>query len=85
MDSKGEADPNIDRVEAADHENLVDNQGTQGLWKDRVRHRADNYLSALTDVVNDEVEVEQIASQFLEKVKLIASIHKNVLLNIEQA
>ncbi|CAK9863421.1 unnamed protein product [Sphagnum jensenii] len=145
-----------DRVEAADHENLVDDQSTQGLWKDRVRKgcylmellgknargpgrathyywkeqklffkdlyvprpeerrilvvqmhedlghsgeqrllveicrrcgvqastifspfmvltgrsprlKADNYLSALTDVVNDEVEVEQIASQFLEK------------------
>ncbi|CAK9882044.1 unnamed protein product [Sphagnum jensenii] len=194
MDFEGEANPNTDRVEAADHENLVDDQGMQGLWKTvygveekepdvwndaicltllkegvlpdgvtreeckrarkRATHyywkeqklffkdlyvprpeerrilvvqmhedlghsgeqrllveicrrcgvqastrfspfmvltgrsprlRADNYLSALTDVVNDEVEVEQIASQFLEKVKLIASIHENILLNIEQA
>jgi hypothetical protein len=46
------------------------------------RLRADNYLSALTGVVDDEVGVEQIAAQFLEKVELIASIHKDVLLNI---
>jgi len=47
--------------------------------------RADNYLSALTGVVDDGVDVGQIAAQFLEKVKLIASIHENVLLNVEQA
>jgi hypothetical protein len=35
--------------------------------------------------VDDEVDVEQIAAQFLEKVCLIASIHENVLLNVEQA
>ncbi len=44
---------------------------------------ADNYLSALTSVVDDGVDVEQIAAQFLEKVSLIASIHENVLLNVE--
>ncbi len=50
------------------------------------RLKADNYLSALTGVVDDGVEyVGQIAAQFLEKVKLIASIHENVLLNVEQA
>jgi len=49
------------------------------------RLRADNYLGALTGVVDDEVGVEQIAAQFLEKVELIASIHKDVLLNIGQA
>jgi hypothetical protein len=49
------------------------------------RLRANNYLSALTGVVDDGVDVGQIATQFLEKVKLIASIHKNVLLNVEQA
>jgi len=49
------------------------------------RLRADNYLSALTGVVDDGVDVGQIAAQFLEKVKLIASIHENVLLNVEQA
>jgi hypothetical protein len=36
-------------------------------------------------VVNDGVDVEQIAAQFLEKVNLIASIHESVLLNVEQA
>jgi len=50
-----------------------------------LRLRADNYLSALTGVVDDGVDVEQIAVQFLEKVKLIASIHESVLLNVEQA
>jgi hypothetical protein len=49
------------------------------------RLRADNYLSALTSVVDDGVDVEQMATQFLEKVNLIASIHENVLLNVEQA
>jgi hypothetical protein len=49
------------------------------------RLRADNYLSALTSVVDDGDDVEQIAAQFLEKVKLIASIHEGVLLNVEQA
>jgi len=49
------------------------------------RLRVDNYMSALTGVVDDGVDVGQIAAQFLEKVKLIASIHKNVLFNIEQA
>jgi hypothetical protein len=49
------------------------------------RLRADNYLSTLTRVVDDGLDVEQITAQFLEKVKLIASIHENVLLNVEQA
>jgi len=49
------------------------------------RLRADNYLSALTGVVDDGVDVEQIAAQFLEKVKLIANIHESVLLNVKQA
>jgi hypothetical protein len=48
------------------------------------RLRVDNYLSALTGVVDDGVDVGQIVAQFLEKVKLIASIHKNVLLNVKQ-
>jgi len=49
------------------------------------RLRTDNYLSTLTGVVDDGLDVEQIAAQFLEKVKFIASIHENVLLNVEQA
>jgi hypothetical protein len=48
------------------------------------RLRADNYLHALTDVTDDSVDVEVVAAQFLQKVKLIASIHENVLLNVEQ-
>jgi hypothetical protein len=49
------------------------------------RLRADNHLDALTGVVDDGVGIEQIAAHFLKKVELIASIHKDVLLNIEQA
>jgi hypothetical protein len=49
------------------------------------RLRADNCLNALTDVVDDGANVEITATQFLEKVKLIASIHESVLLNMEQA
>jgi hypothetical protein len=36
-------------------------------------------------VIDDNVDVEVIATQFLQKMKLIASIHENVLLNVEQA
>jgi hypothetical protein len=49
------------------------------------RLRADNSLSALTNVVDDGVDIEYTAAQFLDKVKLIVSIHESVLLNIEQA
>jgi hypothetical protein len=49
------------------------------------RLRAYNYLNNLTDVINDSSSMEDIAVQFLEKVKLIASIHEDVLLNVEQA
>jgi len=49
------------------------------------RLRADNYLNALTNVIDDTTNVEDIAVQFLEKVRLIASIHESVLLNVEQA
>jgi hypothetical protein len=47
-----------------------------------LRLRVDNCLNALTDVIDDGADVE-IAAQFLEKVKLIASIHESVLLNVE--
>jgi hypothetical protein len=47
--------------------------------------KADNYLNVLTDVIKDGVDVEDVAAQFLEKVRLIASIHESVLLNVEQA
>jgi hypothetical protein len=47
--------------------------------------RADNYLHSLTDVTDDNVVVEVVVTQFLQKMKLIASIHENVFLNVEQA
>jgi hypothetical protein len=49
------------------------------------RLRADNHLNTLTDAIDDSSNVENAAEQFLEKVKLIASIHKDVLLNVGQA
>jgi hypothetical protein len=49
------------------------------------RLTADNYLNALTDVIDDGTDVEVAAAQFLEKLKLIASIHESVLLNVEHA
>jgi hypothetical protein len=47
------------------------------------RLRADNYLHALTAATDDGVNVEVVIAQFLQKMELIASIHENVLLNVE--
>jgi len=47
--------------------------------------KADNYLHSLIVVIDDNVDVEVVGGQFLQKMKLIASIHENVLLNVEQA
>jgi hypothetical protein len=49
------------------------------------RLRADNYLNPLIDEIDDSAIMEEVAAEFLEKVKLIASIHENVLFNVEQA
>jgi len=49
------------------------------------RLRANNYLQALIAETDDGVDMEIVAAQFLQKVELIASIHNNVLLNVEQA
>jgi hypothetical protein len=47
--------------------------------------RADNYLNVLTDVTDDSADVEVAAAQFLQKVRLIPSIHESVLLNVKHA
>ncbi len=47
--------------------------------------RADNYLHALTTETDVGAEVEVVAAHFLQKMEFIASIHENVLLNVEQA
>ncbi len=47
--------------------------------------RADNYLQALTAETDDTADVDTTAEQFMQKVRSIASIHENVLLNVEQA
>jgi len=49
------------------------------------RLRADNYLHSLTIVVDDSVDAEIITEQFMQKMKLIISIHENVLFNVEHA
>jgi hypothetical protein len=49
------------------------------------RLRADNYLHSLTAEVDDTADVETTAEWLVQKMKLIASIHENVLLNVEQA
>jgi hypothetical protein len=49
------------------------------------RLKAYNYLQALIDETDDGVDMEAATAQFLQKVELIASIHDNVLLNVEQA
>jgi hypothetical protein len=36
-------------------------------------------------MIDDTTNVEDTAVQFLEKVRLIVSIHESVLLNVEQA
>jgi hypothetical protein len=47
--------------------------------------RADNYLHSLTTVVDETVDAKTTTEQFMQKMKLIASIHENVLLNVEHA
>ncbi len=46
--------------------------------------RANNYLHSLIAMVDDIVDVETIVEQFLQKMKLIGSIHENVLFNVKQ-
>ncbi len=47
------------------------------------RLRVDNYLHALIAKTDDATDVDTTAEQFMQKVRLIASIHENVLLNVE--
>jgi hypothetical protein len=49
------------------------------------RLRADNCLHSLTAEVDDTIDVETTAEQFMRKVKLIAIIHENVIINVKQA
>jgi hypothetical protein len=49
------------------------------------RLRVDNYLDSLTAEIDDIADVETTTEQFMQKVKLITSIHENVLINVEQA
>jgi len=47
--------------------------------------RANNYLHSLTTVVHDTIDAKTTIKQFMQKMKLIASIHENILLNVEHA
>jgi hypothetical protein len=47
--------------------------------------RADNFLQALTAETDESENVEVLAARFLQKVELIASLHDDVLVNVEQA
>jgi hypothetical protein len=49
------------------------------------RLREDNHMQALTVETDGGEDVEVATAQFLKKVELIASIHGDVLLNVEQA
>jgi hypothetical protein len=52
------------------------------LTRHTPRLRANNYLHSLTIMINDIVNVKTTAQQFLQKMKLIASIHENVMFNV---
>lgn len=53
-----------------------------------VRHtlclKANNYLQSLTIIMDDIADVETTTKWFIKKIKLVVSIHENVLLNVEQ-
>jgi hypothetical protein len=42
-------------------------------------------MHTLTAETDAGADVEVVVAQFLQKMELIASIHENVLLNVEQA
>jgi hypothetical protein len=45
----------------------------------------DNYLQALITTVDDATHITTNVEYFIKKMKLVASIHENVLLKVEQA
>jgi hypothetical protein len=47
--------------------------------------RANNYLHSMIVVVDETIDAETIAKQFMQKMKLITSIHENILFNVEHA
>jgi hypothetical protein len=49
------------------------------------RLKVDNYLHSLTAEVDDTADVETTTEQFMQKVRLIAGIHEQVLDNVGQA
>jgi len=47
------------------------------------RLRADNFLQTLIAETDESENVEVLAAQFLQKVEFIASLHDDVLVNVE--
>jgi hypothetical protein len=47
--------------------------------------RASNYLHSSIALIDDIVDTKFIIKQFFQELKLIVSIHENVMLNVEQA
>ncbi len=48
-----------------------------------LRLQIDNYLQVLIAVVDDVIDTTTTTKQFIKKMKLISSIHDNVLLNVK--
>jgi len=49
------------------------------------RLKVDNYLHGLTTMTDDSDDLEVVAAHLVQKMEFIASIHEDVLLNVEQA
>lgn len=49
------------------------------------RLNIDNQLSNLTQVVNDQVDIEDLTLQMIAKMKLITKLHESLLENVDQA
>ncbi len=47
--------------------------------------QVDNYLQALITTVDDAANITTNVKHFIKKMKLVTSIHENVLLKVEQA
>jgi hypothetical protein len=43
----------------------------------------DNQLSNLTQVVNDQVDIEDLTLQMIAKMKLITKLHESLLENVD--
>jgi hypothetical protein len=49
-----------------------------------LRLQVDNYLQVLTITVDDVANIPTNVEHFIKKMKLVASIHENMLFKVEQ-